>query len=101
MEDNFYKVSTERLIHIPKEQLEKTKRDKISYERERPLVTAVMKRLEEKIASYEKIDSIKTTDNPEDFMREVAVNKQVCATLKRELDWLKTKVKMFDDNKLR
>lgn len=101
MEDNFYKVSTERLIQPPKEQQEKTKRDKILYERERPLITAVVKRLEEKISVYEKIDSVKNTTDPEAFMREIAVNKQTCAILRSELSWIKTKVKMFDDKKLR
>lgn len=101
MEDNFYKVSTERLIKPPKEQQEKNRKDRISYEHERPLITAVMARLEEKIADYEKIDSIKNTTDPEAFMREVAVNKQVCSILQHELNAIKTKVKMFDEKKLR
>lgn len=101
MEDNFYKVSTERLIKPPKEQQEKTKREKIAYEHERPLITAVMARLEETIASYDKISSIKNTTDPEAFMREVVVGKQVCSILQRELNAIKTKVKMFDEKKLR
>lgn len=101
MEDNFYQVSTERLIEPPKKQQEKVQKDKRDFERERPLITAVMKRLEEDIAEYKKIDRISNTSDPEAFMREVAVNKQVCAILERELNVIKAKVRMYDNKKLR
>ena len=45
MEDNFYKASTERLISAPKKQQEKFQHDKIIFEKERPLVTEVMRNL--------------------------------------------------------
>ena len=101
MEDNFYKVSTERLIKPPKKQEEKVQREKIAYEHERPLITAVMERLEKDIAHREKIDAIENISDPEAFMREIAINKQVCAILKRELEAIKRKVNMFDKKKLR
>lgn len=96
MEDNFYQASSERLIPTPKAQADKIKKDKIAFNRERPLITSVMERLEKAIADREKIDSIKETKNPENFMREVAVNKQVCAILRSELAVIKTAVKKFD-----
>lgn len=96
MEDNFYQASSERLIPTPKAQADKIKKDKIAFNRERPLITSVMERLEKAISDREKIDSIKETKNPEDFMREVAVNKQVCAILRSELAVIKTAVKKFD-----
>lgn len=100
MEDNFYQVSTERLIKPTKRQRKKVQQDKNAYEHERPLITAVMERLEKDIEKLEKIDSIKSLSNPEEFMREVAVNKEVCAVLRRELSVIKNKVKMFDAKKL-
>ena len=99
MEDNFYKASTERLISAPKKQQEKFQHDKIIFEKERPLVTAVIENLEENIAIRERIDSIKETNDPESFMREVAVNKQVCAILRKNLEYLKTKASMYDKKK--
>ncbi len=96
MEDNFYQASSERLIPTPKAQADKIKKDKIAYNRERPLITSVMDRLEKAISDREKIDAIKDTKNPENFMREVEVNKQVCAILRSELATIKTAVKKFD-----
>jgi hypothetical protein len=96
MEDNFYQASSERLIPTPKAQADKIKKDKIAYNRERPLITSVMDRLEKAISDREKIDAIKDTKNPENFMREVEVNKQVCAILRSELAIIKTAVKKFD-----
>jgi hypothetical protein len=55
-----------------------------------------MDRLEKAISDREKIDAIKDTKNPENFMREVEVNKQVCAILRSELAIIKTAVKKFD-----
>ena len=95
-EDNFYQTSSERLIKIPEKQQEKLQKEKNSFERERPLITDVMKRLEETIGFLEKVDSIKNTSDPEKFMQEVAVNKQTCAVLRRELDFIKAKVSMYD-----
>lgn len=96
MEDNFYQASSERLIPTPKAQADKIKKDKIAYNRERPLITSVMDRLEKAISDRERIDAIKDTKNPENFMREVEVNKQVCAILRSELAIIKTAVKKFD-----
>ena len=101
MEDNFYQASTERLIKPPRKQEEKVQREKIAYERERPLITTVMKALEEEIAQREKVDAIKNTNDPEAFMREVAINQQVCAVLRQKLGKIKRKVNMFDKKKLR
>lgn len=101
MEDNFYKTSTERLIAPTEEQQQKELKERTSFERERPLITDVMARLEKDIAARERIDSITETKDPEAFMREIAVNKQVCSILKRELNALKVKVRKFDNKKPR
>lgn len=99
MEDNFYQVSTERLIAPPKEQQKKLRQDKNSFIKERPLITAEIESLKAEIAFREKVDSITETKDPEVFMREVEVNKQVCTILRKYLENLETKVRMFDDNK--
>lgn len=101
MEDNFYQASTERLIAPPKEQQKKLQQDRISFEKERPLVTTVIEHLEKEISFREKVDSITETKNPEAFMREIEVNKQVCAILRKQLQALETKVRMYDEKKLK
>ncbi len=96
MEDNFYQASTERLIKTPKAQSDKLRKERIAFERERPLITKVMEHLKEDIAARERIDFIEEQGDPEKFMREVAVNKQVCAILRHELKIIENKVNMFD-----
>ena len=100
MEDNFYEASTERFIKPSTAQQEKAQQEKRAYERERPLVTAVIEHLREQIVFREKIDSVNETKDPEAFMREVNVNKQVCSILKRDLKYLEGKAKMFDKGEL-
>lgn len=99
MEDNFYEVSSERLFPISKEQQLKQQKEQNEYERERPLITSVMKYLEREISRLEKVDSIKCTDDPEVFMREVKVNQEVCKILRQKLGTIKTKVRQFDKKK--
>ena len=101
MEDNFYQASSERLIKAPATQTAKLKSERLAFERERPLITAVLERLEKDIARREKIDSIQNTADPEAFMREVAVNRQVVSILRREVSAIKTKVRMFDKKQLK
>lgn len=101
MEDNFYQASTERLIAPPKEQQKKFQQDKNSFEKERPLTTTVIEHLKSEIAFRERVDSITETKNAENFMREVEVNKQICSILKRNLDFIEGKAKMFDEKKLK
>ena len=101
MEDNFYQASTEKLIKPTERQQEKVQQARNAFERERPLITSVMEILEKEIAYREKIDSITKIDDPESFMREITVNKQVCSILRRELNKIKGKVKMYDDKKMR
>ena len=96
MEDNFYQASTERLIKTPKAQSDKLRKERIAFERERPLITKVMEHLKEDIAARERIDFIEEQKDPEQFMREVAINKQVCAILRHELNIIENKVNMFD-----
>lgn len=101
MEDNFYQASTERLIAQPKEQQQKFHQDKNAFRKERPLIAAEIENLKEEIAFREKIDAITETKDPEAFMREVEVNKQVCAILRKYLKNLETKARMFDDGKMK
>lgn len=101
MEDNFYTTSTERLFGTPRKQQEKLQQSKNAFERERPLITAVMKHLAEEISIREKVDSITCKDNPEQFMREVEINKQVCNILRRHLSTLESKARMYDKGTLK
>lgn len=99
MEDNFYQASTERLIPPTKDQRKKLQQAKNAFEKERPIVNAVIETLKKEISFREKVDSIKETKNVENFMREVEVNKQVCSILRKNLEALENQVKMFDKNK--
>ena len=99
MEDNFYQASTERLIPLTKDQRKKVQQAKNAFEKERPIVNAVIETLKKEISFREKVDSIKETKNAENFMREVEVNKQVCSILRKNLEALENQVKMFDKNK--
>lgn len=99
-EDNFYTASTERLIKPTSRQQEKALQEKAAFERERPLVTTVIKHLQEQISFREKIDSVTEVKDPEAFMREVNVNKQVCNILRRDLNFLEGKARMFDKGEL-
>lgn len=100
MEDNFY-TSTERLINPSRQQQDKLQQNKNAFERERPLITAEIAHLKEEISYREKVDSIKDTDHVERFMQEVEVNKQVCSILRRYLNTLEAKVKMYDKKTLK
>lgn len=101
MEDNFYQASTERLIPPTQEQQKKFQQAKNAFEKERPLITAVIEHLEDSIAFRKTIDSIEKVDDPEAFMREILVNKQVCSILEHELNAIKTKARMFDKKELK
>jgi len=101
MEDNFYETSTERLIKQTSAQQIKAQQEKESFERERPLTTIVIAHLKEAIESREKVNSITETDDPEKFMRQVKVNQEVCSILKRDLNFLEGKAKMYDEKKLK
>lgn len=101
MEDNFYEASTERLIKPTSRQQEKAQTEKLQFERERPLTTEVIKYLREEIAVRERIDSItaEVKNDPEAFMRQVFINKEVCTILRAHLRHLESKAKMFDKSK--
>lgn len=97
-EDNFY-TSSERLIKPTEKQQEKAQAEKMAFERERPIIAAVINYLKDEIAYREKIDSIEEAKDPTKFMIEVNTNKQVCSVLRRSLRGLEAKVKKFDKPK--
>lgn len=97
-EDNFY-TSSERLIKPTEKQQEKAQADKNAFERERPIIAAVINYLKDEIAFRERVDSITETADPTKFMIEVNANKQVCSILRRSLNGLEAKVKKFDKQK--
>ena len=101
MDDNFYQASSERFIPLTEKQQEKKQLSKTSYERERPLTTEVAEILKKEIESRERVDSITELKDPEAFMRQVFINKEVCSILRRVFNLIETKEKMFDNKKLR
>lgn len=96
MEDNFYKVSSEKLFSKPKQATEKYLKEKRAYEKEAPIISATIARLEKQIAHFKSIDAVKTETDPEQCMREIAINKRVVAILERELKWLEGRVKTYE-----
>ena len=101
MEDNFYLTSTERLIKPSAKQKEKFLHDKLIFEKERPLVTAVIKILKEEIKYRERVDSVTEISDPEKCMRQIDVNRQVCNILRPKVAALERKVRMYDSKELK
>ncbi|MBR0403093.1 hypothetical protein IJI55_00875 [Candidatus Saccharibacteria bacterium] len=95
MEDNFYKVSSEKLFPKSKKidtQLQQAKR---AYEKEAPIISETIARLKKQVDFYQSISSIKTENDPEQFMREVAINKRVSEILECELKRLEGIAKTY------
>lgn len=95
MEDDFYQMSSEKLFPKSEKVKSRMRADKNAYEKEAPIISETIARLDEQIEFYKSVKSIKTTDNPEQFMREVDVNKRITAILEREVNRLKGVVKSF------
>lgn len=99
MEDNFYKASSERLFPKSDKIRSRINTSKILYEKEAPIVSGVIAELEQAVKFYKSVDSIKETRDPENFMREVAVNKQVAEILDSKLKWLKSVKEVYGKEK--
>lgn len=99
MEDDFYKVSSEKLFPKSGKMVAKFNKDKEAYEKEAPIISETIARLETQIAFYQSVKSIKTTDNAEKFMLEVNTNKKLVEILEREVNRLKGEVKKYSNEK--
>lgn len=96
MEDNLYQRSSERLITPPQAQTDRLQKAKMEYEREKPILSKLLKRLHEQVDFYSRVDSIDCTSNSEQFMHEVRANKRVVAILRSEINAIERLGKMFD-----
>jgi hypothetical protein len=96
IEDHTYKTSSERLLEPPLRHDEQKAILKLKYQKERPIIQKLLEHLNGRIAYFESMNSIATLDDPEQFMREVALSKAVATVLKKEAGALERLVKMFD-----
>lgn len=96
MEDNLYQRSSEKLTTPPKAQEERRMKAKMEYDREKPILSKLLERLHRQVAYYSSIDSIKCTNNTEEFMHEVKANQRVVAILRSEIGAIERLGKMFD-----
>ena len=101
MEDNFYKASSEKLFPKSEKANSHFTKAKRAYENEAPIITETIDRFKEQAAFYESIYSVNTdiTNEPEEFMREIAVNKRIAAILNKEIKRLEGIVKVYGKNK--
>ncbi len=95
MEDNFYQASSERLLPKSSKANERFQKEKQAYEKESPIISETIERLKAQIAFYESVHSIKTENNPEQFMREVAVSKRIVQILDKEVKRLERIAKVY------
>lgn len=95
MEDNFYKMSSEKLLPKSNKIAERFESDKRAYEKEAPIISETIARLTSQINFYKSIDSIAVENDPEQFMREVMVARRVVTILDKEVKRLERKVKLY------
>lgn len=93
MDDRVYPTSSKKFIEEPKAQKKRREQEREEFLIEKPLIADVVKRLQERIKFYHDIDSITEANSPENFMRQVVVNKTVAATLTQELRSLEMIIK--------
>lgn len=96
MEGNLYQRSSEKLTTPPKAQEERRLKAKMSYEREKPILTKLLERLHKQVEYYSCVDSIECTSDPAQFMHEVKANQRVVAILRSEINAIERLGKMFD-----
>lgn len=96
MEDNLYQRSSEKLITPPQAQEERKLKARMEYDREKPILSKLLERLHRQVNYYSSVDSIKCTNNPEQFMHEVRSNQRVVAILRSEIGAIERLGKMFD-----
>lgn len=96
MEDNLYRRGSEKLITPPQAQEERKLKAKMEYDREKPILSKLLERLHRQVNYYSDVDSIKCTNNPEQFMHEVRANQRVVAILRSEIGAIERLGKMFD-----
>lgn len=98
MEPNIslYPVSSERMFARPKASKERQQKEKIQYDREKPIISSVLEHLHKQVDFYSNIKSVKHHDDPEKFMHEVNANQIVVSILESEISKLERIVKMYD-----
>lgn len=94
-EENFYKVSSEKMFPKSRKRDEAEKKAKNAYLKEAPIISGVICRLEKQIELHSSIFGTSVEDDPEKFMRQVAVNKRLVSILGKEVSYLKNLVKKY------
>ena len=88
MDDSVYPTTTKRFIGEPEEQKKRREQAREEYLAEKPLIATTVEHLKRRIEFLHDINSISETQDPEQFMRQVMVNKTVAAALEQELNRL-------------
>lgn len=92
MDDSVYPTTSQRLLGEPKKQEQQRKQAREEYLAEKPLIAATIKHLEARIDFLHDINSITENKDPENFMRQVEVNKLTATALEQELRRLEVMV---------
>ena len=98
MEDNFYQTSSEKLFPKSDKTIEKAQKAKREYEKEAPIIAETIERFKQQKEAYGSVYAVKEEKNPENFMREIAINKRVAAILDAEIQRLEGIVKTYGKN---
>ncbi len=93
MDDSVYPTTSQRFIDEPKEQKKRREQEREKYLAEKPLIAKTVEHLEGRIKFLHDVDSITEIKDPENFMRQVMVNKMVAAALKQEVNRLELIIK--------
>lgn len=93
---NLYPVSSERMFTRPKASKERQQKEKIRYDREKPIISSILEYLHKQADFYSSIKSVKHHNDPEKFMHEVNANQIVVSILENEISKLERMVKMYD-----
>lgn len=96
--DNFYAVSSEKLFQKSDKLIEANQKAKREYEREAPIIAETIERFKQQKEAFESVYRVKEENDPEKFMREVAVNKRVAVILDAEIKRLEGIVKTYGKN---
>lgn len=88
MDDSVYPTTSQRLIGEPKDQAKRREQEREEYLAEKPLVAKTVEHLKNRIKFLHDIDSISEVKDPDEFMRQVAVNKMVATVLTQEVNRL-------------
>lgn len=94
-EENFYPVSSERLLGTPKARAEKLEKEEREFRKEAPILEKLVEYLRQQADYYDRLSSISHPEDLEKFRCEVYAHQKIVGILKREIGEIEKLQKMF------